>query len=177
MLATTSRDATTLRYDAVVPRRPTASTSVRAGVLTGMSDGFFSGVLNVAFYSASVARLFQSIASTVLGRAAIDGGAGPTAVGVVMHFGVALAWSAVFVLVVRRSAAVARTLVGPYGAVKVAVVFGPCVWLAMSVVVIPLLVHRAPAFNGRWFVQLIGHFPFVGLPIAWVTRRSMLRRE
>ena len=38
----------------------------------------------------------------------------------------------------------------------------------MSLVVIPLLVHRPPSITFRWWVQLIGHAPFVGLPIAAV---------
>jgi len=36
----------------------------------------------------------------------------------------------------------------------------------MSLVVIPLLVHHAPTFSIRWWIQLVGHFPFVGLPIV-----------
>lgn len=33
-------------------------------------------------------------------------------------------------------------------------------------VVIPLLVHRFPTITIRWFIQLAGHFPFVGVPIV-----------
>ena len=36
----------------------------------------------------------------------------------------------------------------------------------MSLVVIPLLVRRPPTIGFRWWVQLVGHFPFVGLPIV-----------
>ena len=36
----------------------------------------------------------------------------------------------------------------------------------MSLAVLPLLTHRPPAINVRWWVQLVGHFPFVGLPIV-----------
>jgi uncharacterized membrane protein YagU involved in acid resistance len=57
-------------------------------------------------------------------------------------------------------------LASRYGIVKVAALYGPLVWLVMSLVVIPLLVHHAPTFNIRWWIQLVGHFPFVGLPIV-----------
>ena len=38
--------------------------------------------------------------------------------------------------------------------------------LVMSLVVIPLLSRRPPAFNFRWWVQLVGHIPFVAVPIV-----------
>jgi uncharacterized membrane protein YagU involved in acid resistance len=50
--------------------------------------------------------------------------------------------------------------------VKAAALYGPLVWMTMSLVVIPLLVHRPPAITTRWWIQLFGHIPFVGLPIA-----------
>jgi hypothetical protein len=87
-------------------------------------------------------------------------------VGVLMHFGVAFAWSAVFVLVVSRLRFIRDLRASPYGAAKVGGLYGPLVWMAMSLVVIPLLVHRPPTVGFRWWVQLIGHIPFVGIPIA-----------
>src|SRR5262245_39491042 len=75
----------------------------RAGALTAVVDGLFSTVLVVFFYQSSFARLFQGVAGTVVGARAIDGGAAMTALGVVMHVGVAFWWSAVFLLLVFRS--------------------------------------------------------------------------
>ena len=46
--------------------------------------------------------------------------------------------------------------------------YGPFIWTVMSVVVIPLLVHRPPSINVRWWVQFVGHIPFVALPIVGV---------
>ena len=139
---------------------------VRAGLLTGITDGLFSSILAVFFYGSTVARLWQGVASTLLGKEAIDGGTGPALIGVLMHFGVAFGWSAVFLFLVLRSAWIRRVLASRFGVVKVAAVYGPFIWLVMSLVVIPLLLHRPPTFNLRWWVQLIGHFPFVGLPIV-----------
>jgi hypothetical protein len=139
---------------------------LRAGLLTGVLDGLFSSVLSVVFYDSTVTRLFQGVASTLLGKEAIDGGTGPALVGVLMHFGVAFGWSAVFLFLVLRSAWVRRVLASRYGVVKVAAVYGPFIWLVMSLAVIPLLLHRPPTINIRWWVQLIGHFPFVGIPIV-----------
>jgi hypothetical protein len=38
--------------------------------------------------------------------------------------------------------------------------------MVMSLVLIPPFTHRPPTIGFRWWVQLIGHFPFVGLPIV-----------
>jgi len=143
---------------------------VRAGLLTGITDGLFSSVLNVLAYRSTVSRLFQGVASTLLGNEAFDGGTKTALVGVLMHFGVAFAWSGVFLFLVLRSRRIRDLLASPYGPAKVGALYGPLVWIAMSLAVIPLLVHRPPAIGARWWVQLIGHIPFVGIPIAAASR-------
>lgn len=137
-----------------------------AGLLTGVTDGLFSSVLSVFFYGSTVARLWQGVASVLLGKEALDGGIRTALIGVLMHFGVAFGWSAVFLLLAMKSAWIRRVLSSRYGVAKVAAVYGPFIWLVMSLVVIPVLLHRPPNVNFRWWVQLIGHFPFVGLPIV-----------
>jgi hypothetical protein len=148
---------------------------VRAGLLTGVTDGLFSSVLSVAFYHSTVTRLFQGVASTLLGPSALDGGLKTAALGVLMHFGVALGWSAVFLVFLDRSPWIRRLLESPRGVLKVASLYGPFIWLVMSLAVIPLLLHRPPAITGRWWVQLIGHIPFVGWPIVWAIGESPAR--
>ena len=138
-----------------------------AGVLTGVTDGLFSSVLNVAFYNSTVQRLFQGVASTLLGAGAFGGGNLTFAIGVLMHFGVAFGWSVVFLLIVKRARWIYNLRNSPYGVVKVASLYGPFIWMVMSLAVIPLLLQRPPAINIRWLVQLIGHIPFVGVPIVW----------
>jgi hypothetical protein len=139
---------------------------LRAGLLTGVTDGLFSSVLSVVFYHSTVARLFQGVASVLLGRGALDGGTATAGIGLLMHFGVAFGWSTVFLLLFSRSSGIRRLLAAPYGTIKVASVYGPFVWLVMSIIVIPLLTRRPPAITIRWLVQLVGHAPFVGLPIV-----------
>ena len=138
----------------------------RAGLLTALVDGTFSGVLAAGFYGSSVARLFQGVAATLLGPSALDGGAATALVGVLMHVGVAFGWSAVFLLLHTRSAALRRAAAARGGVLRVAAAYGPSVWLVMSLVVIPLLTGRPPSITYRWWIQLVGHAPFVGLPIV-----------
>ena len=146
---------------------------LRAGLLTGIIDGLFSSVLSVAFYQSTVTRLFQGVASTLVGPGALQGGAATAVLGVLMHFGVAFGWSAVFLFLVMRWRPVRRLLGSAAGVVSVAALYGPVVWMVMSLVLIPLLVHRPPSIGFRWWVQLIGHAPFVGLPIAAVAKRAV----
>src|SRR5262249_34330852 len=127
----------------------------------------FSSILNVAAYHSTVTRLFQGVASVLMGPEALNGGVRTAAIGVLMHCGVALWWSALFALVAMRLPPLRRLLRSGTGIVAVAAVYGPLVWMAMSLIVVPTLLHRPPTINARWWVQFVGHFPFVGLPIVW----------
>jgi hypothetical protein len=145
---------------------------LRAGLLTGVSDGLFSSVLSVFFYHSTVARLFQGVASVLLGRKALDGGTATALIGVAMHFGVAFGWSAVFLALASISSRIRGVLGTRFGALGVASVYGPSIWVIMSCVVIPLLVRRPPKLSARWWTQFFGHIPFVGVPIVTSIARA-----
>jgi len=139
---------------------------VRAGLLTALSDGLFASFLSAVVYGSTVTRLWQGVASTLLGPEAFNGGTSTALVGVLMHFGVAFGWSAVFLFLVMRLRLIRGLLASPYGVVKVAALYGPFIWLVMSLVVIPLLLQRPPAITIRWWIQLFGHIPFVAIPLV-----------
>jgi hypothetical protein len=139
---------------------------VRAGLLTGVVDGLFSSVLSVAAYHSTVSRLFQGVASVLVGPEAFSGGTQTAALGVLMHFGVAFGWSAVFLFLALRWTPVRGVLASSFGVAKVASLYGPFIWMVMSLAVIPVLAHRMPTITVRWWIQLIGHIPFVGFPIV-----------
>ena len=143
----------------------------RAGILTGVTDGLFSSVLSVAFYNSTVQRLFQGVASTLLGAGAFGGGNLTFAIGVLMHFGVAFGWSVVFLLIVKRARWICNLLNSPYGVVKVASLYGPFIWMVMSLLVIPGFTGRSPNITARWWIQLLGHIPFVAVPMLWAIAR------
>ena len=98
---------------------------IRAWLLTGVVDGLFSSALSVFAYGSTVSRLFQGVASVVIGPAAFDGGVPTVLVGVLMHFGVAFGWSAVFLLVVTRAEWIRSLLASWRGVVTVAALYGP----------------------------------------------------
>ncbi len=138
---------------------------LRAGLFTGISDGLFATVLSVFFYNSTFSRLWQGVASVPLGKDALNGGITTVLIGILMHFGVAFFWSAVFLFVMMRMGWVQRVLASPAGTIKMAALYGPSIWLVMSLLVIPAFLHHPPAITTRWWIQFIGHFPFVGLPM------------
>jgi hypothetical protein len=142
-----------------------------AGLLTTVVDGTFATVQAVFINRSTVTRLWQGVASVLLGSGAFDGGTRTVVIGLLMHVLVAFTWSAVFLFVVMRWSWVRARLDSAAGIVTVAAIYGPLIWVAMSTVVIPALVQRPPSFTSRWLVQLIGHFPFVGLPIVAMSAR------
>src|SRR5215468_802307 len=115
---------------------------VRAGLLTAVIDGLFSSVLAQFFYGSTAARLFQGVAAVPLGADATAGGT-RTAIGIGMHVCVAFTWSAIFLFVFMRLAWIRRTLEAPYGVFKIAVLYGPFIWLVMSFVIVPLFPPHA----------------------------------
>ncbi len=144
----------------VVPRL------VRAWLTTAVSDGIFSSVLVTVFYGSTFARLWQGVASVPLGAKALEGGAQSVFIGLLIHFCVALIWTTVFLVIWMSSAAVQRTVSSWGGVVAVASVYGPCIWMFMSLVVVQTLTHKPPTINYRWWIQFFGHIPFVAFPIV-----------
>ena len=112
--------------------------------MTGVTDGLFSSVLAAFVYGSTVTRLWQGVASVLLGAAAFDGGTRTAAIGLLMHFGVAFGWSAVFLLLVLSSSWLRGVIASPYGVIAVASVYGPLIWIVMSLVAHPA-VHAPTA--------------------------------
>jgi hypothetical protein len=100
-------------------------------------------------------------------------GALGVAAGLALHLLVALAWSAAFVFAVVGSRALQRALARPLGALAMAALYGPIIWLVMSLAVIPLATGRPPAFGFRWWVQIFAHIPFVTLPLVFTARHAL----
>ena len=119
-------------------------------------------------------RVLKGIAEPLVGPASAQGGAATAALGLLMHFGVAFYWAAVFAVLARRFQALLRRSV-PAG-----LAYGALVWIVMYRVVIPLI----PLVNSLYLAtfdrtiprlrlrQVAVHFLCVGLPIALSARRA-----
>jgi hypothetical protein len=139
---------------------------VRAWLLTAILDGAFSSSLSRFAYGSTVTRLWQGVASVPLGPSALEGGTRTALIGIALHFCVALAWSTVFLVLYGGMGWLRTATASRSGVLLVAAIYGPLVWMTMSLVIIPQFTHRPPTINYRWWVQWFGHMVFVGLPIA-----------
>ena len=153
--------------------RDLRSRLIPAWLATAAIDGVFASALSVFGYHSTVTRLWQGVASTLLGPVALQGGARTALIGVFIHIGVALLWTSVFFALHSASPRLRRLVSTPGGVIGVAAVYGPLIWLVMSFGVIQLLTGRSPTIAPRWFVQLFAHIPFVALPIVAMIARSI----
>jgi hypothetical protein len=142
-------------------------------LVTAAWDFVCASTLSVVGYHSTFSRLWQGVASVAIGPSALKMGAQGVAAGLVLHLSVALTWSAVFVLALAASVALQRIVARPAGAVAVAAVYGPFIWLVMSLAVIPLATGKPPSFGFRWWVQVFAHVPFVTLPLVFTARRVL----
>ena len=155
--------------------RPALNLLVRAWLTIALIDFTFASCLSVFVYKNTFVRFWQGIASVLLGPSALQGGTRTMLIGIIMHFGVALAWSTVFLTAALVWPRLRRLLATPGGIFAVATVYGPIVWIVMSLVVIPSLTGRPASFAGRWWFQIFAHIPFVALPIVWTVSRGIDR--
>jgi uncharacterized membrane protein YagU involved in acid resistance len=150
---------------------------VKTWLFVAVSDACFASATGVFIAPfASPARVFRGVASVLLGKSAMTGGAGTTLIGLAMHFGVALFWSLLFVTAVRNSSALSRAIATWPTAILVASIYGVSIWLIMTWIVIPSMLHRPPNIGVKYWVQLVGHIPFVVMPMVLINRRDAAAR-
>ena len=126
----------------------------------------------VIYQKSTVERIFQSVATGLLGPESFKGGATTAALGLVLHCVVALGWTLVFYFLLRQWPWLRRTTASTRGAVLVGLAYGVVVWLLMDGVVLPLSRARVTPVSQPWFwIQLATHPFVVGLPIALILGR------
>ena len=162
------------------PIAPRGQATPREAILTGW---LLCGVLDItaacvqAWLQAgrAPADVLRGVASALWGRAAMTGGPGMAAIGLAMHFTVALTATVVFYGLSRKIAVLRRMplwIVGP--------LYGVIVFCAMNDGTLPALswvrslyLHTPPRWPGSMgWPQLAIHMACVGTPIAWGVRRA-----
>jgi hypothetical protein len=108
-----------------------------------------------------------AIAAGLIGKHAFDGGAGFYALGVLLHFFIALSAAAIYYAASRRLRFLAESWL------VCGLFFGAAVELVMRLVVLPLsaLHARGPYELSDLIQGLLVHMVVVGLPIAFCVRR------
>ena len=82
-------------------------------------------------------------------------------------------WTTLFLALVLLSPPVRRFVATPAGILVGAALYGPLIWIVMSLVVIPPFTHRATTIGRPWWMQLFAHIPFVALPIVATIGRGL----
>jgi hypothetical protein len=145
-------------------------TPARALLLGGLTVGALDGLDALVFFGlrgVSPARLFQGIASGLLGRSAFEGGMATAVLGVLLHFFIAFAVVAMYHVAARRIPGLIRQpwIYGP--------LYGLLVYAVMNFIVIPLsaIGARSPS-TGVLLNGLLIHALGVGLPAALSARAA-----
>ena len=161
-------------YGNIAPilRADTLKTIVMGGLVAGTLDGI-DAVVSVRVRGISIVRLFQFIASGLMGEKAFRGGLRTVALGCALHFLIATGAAAVYYALSFKTPALLRrpVLCGP--------VYGLAVYCFMHYLVVPLSSAPVqPAPTPYWILnQVFSHTIFVGLPIALIASWSACRRR
>jgi hypothetical protein len=140
------------------------------GLTVGVLD-ILEAIVFWAFRGVAPARVFQGIASGLLGPQAFSGGIPTVLLGAILHFFIAFTVVKVYFLVSERLTAL-RLRPWVWGPL-----YGVAVYLVMYLVVLPLSATAPPRFaplnvaNG-----LFAHIFFVGLPAALFARAAVADR-
>ena len=158
-----------------LPRPVNAGVRIAAtSAIVALLDALFAIVLYVVIMHVTTpARIFQSIASSLLGRASFDGGAQTVALGLLIHISVATGWTLVFAGALRALEPVGRVVSSTRGALMVGAMYGLVIWVMMDLVLIPLTRGRpTPISAWTFWATLAWHVVGVGPPIVLGLRRN-----
>jgi hypothetical protein len=154
--------------------RPTFARAILiTWLVTAAWDFICASALTVLAYKGTFAGLWRGVAATAFGQQMATAGTRGVLAGLGAHLSIAFTWSAIFVSALAISAGLRRIVSRPIGAFAVACVYGPIIWLVMSLGLIPFLTGRSPSFTYRWWVQVFAHIPFVTLPLVFTARRAL----
>ena len=137
------------------------------GLVAGALDLAFALSFNHWHGGVPCIRVPQAVASGLLGPSSFQGGLTSAALGVVLHFLIALGWAALFNVLSRLLPVLTRhaAICGP--------LYGAAIYFAMQWVVLPL--SRAPHFKHNpvtTLSDLASHLFLLGLTIALFARQA-----
>jgi hypothetical protein len=139
---------------------------VYATVLAGALDAA-DGVVFFGLHGLNPIQVLQYIASGLLGASSFRGGLSTAGLGVLVHFSIALAVAAIYILASRRIPALRTQWL------MLGLLYGAAVWAVMNLAILPLTavdpdhITTAALLNG-----VIGHAILVGMPIAFFAKRG-----
>lgn len=141
----------------------------------GLVAGTFDIVYTCIFWglkrAVSPARIFQSVAAGLLGRASFDGGARTAALGLLLHYFIATSMSVTYYLVATRVSALGRR------PLLLGAAYGLLLYAIMNFVVVPLSAAPPQSKDPLWLgLSVAVHAFLIGVPIALFARRALALR-
>jgi hypothetical protein len=137
------------------------------GLIAGTLDITDSLVFN-HFRGITSTMVFQYIATGLIGRRAIDLGQASVALGIVLHYTIALTWTAIFYVASRKLAILTRR------PVICGLLYGAFVYFVMNFIVLPLSrvphVHATATLSAR-INAVVALLLCIGLTISLLLRR------
>ncbi|MGE0353096.1 MAG: hypothetical protein AB7I33_00635 [Gemmatimonadales bacterium] len=152
------------------PPRSLLHRILTAGTIVAILDGAYVVIVfAVLLKSTTAERIFQGIASRLLGQGALQGGLATAGVGLAMHFGVAYTWTAIYALATNRLAFLRRLATGGAGRLLMILGLGTAIWLVMNRIVVPLTGgHSMPILSRTFLLVWIAHLTVVAPPIVLI---------
>jgi len=152
-----------------------------AGAIVGVLDITAACINARVAYDFPPAHVLQSVAGGLLGRGTYNGGFAAAALGLAMHFTMALTVAAIFYALSRQFSLPKRLS----GVVAVGMLYGAAVFAVNNFATAPLLswvrslyLHTPILFKPPMgWSQLVIHLFCVGLPIALVMRQYSALRD
>jgi uncharacterized membrane protein YagU involved in acid resistance len=140
-----------------------------------LSGGLVAGTLDIAYAclfwaiksDVPVQRILQSVAAGLLGKASFQGGGATAALGLALHYLIALSMSVVYYLVAQRWPLLSQR------PVLCGAAYGLLLYAIMNYVVVPLSAAGPGSKDPLWIgLSIAVHALLIGVPIALFTRRA-----
>lgn len=145
------------------------------GLALVLAGGFVAGMLDITYAcvfwalkrGVAAQRILQSVAAGLLGEASFTGGRATAALGLALHYFIALSMAVVYYLVARRWSLLSQR------PVACGALYGLLLYGIMNYVVVPLSAAGPRSGDPLWIVlSIVVHAFLIGVPIALFVRRA-----
>jgi uncharacterized membrane protein YagU involved in acid resistance len=140
------------------------------GLLAATLDIVYACAFWVIQAEVPPSRIFQSVASGLLGESSFEGGNGTAALGFLLHYLIVLAMALAYYLVARRLPPISRRW--PLAGAG----YGLLLYAVMQYIVVPLSRAGGGPQDHLWVtLSIAAHALLVGIPIAFFGSRAIER--
>ena len=152
-------------------RKPAALFVLLGGLVAGTFDITYACTFWAIKRGVPPQRIFQSVATGLLGPASFQGGVKTAALGLFLHYFIAITMSVFYYFAARVWAPLHKY------PLRCGAVYGLGLWVVMNYVVIPLSAANRGSQDAVWIVlSILVHMFLIGVPIAFFTRRAIAAR-